>query len=384
MKTLSCRELLERMIGFDTVNSAFSHKPHPERELALFLEATAGAWGLRTRRCPVPGGSFNLFISLEIAPDADWLLFDSHLDTVSHGGMSVDPLRAACAHGRLYGRGACDTKGPGAAMLCALRRYAQQAPPRGLNIGLLFSVDEECGMTGAKAFTRNELAELASKTRGIVIGEPTRLRPVVAHGGLVRGRIVTRGRAAHSSDPGKGKSAISLMVKVVAALESAYIPAVSARHPLAGKAAASINRIQGGTAVNIIPDRCEIEFDRRLMPGESVSSILPAIETVLDTVRAAEPGAEISLEPTFALEPLNPAGRDTFARFVAAALEKENLDASPVGAPWATNASHYATRIPAIVIGPGDIAQAHTEDEWIDLAQLEAAERLYLRLMLQA
>ena len=378
----SCRELLEAMIGFDTVNSAFSKKPHPERELALFLEKTAASWGLRTRRCSVAGESFNLFITCEVGPEADWLLFDSHLDTVSLGGMSINPLRATCENERLFGRGACDTKGAGAAILWALHHYAR-SPRRELNVGLLLSGDDDCGMTGAATFTREELPGLASKTRGIIVGEPTQLRPVVAHGGLVRGRIVTRGHAAHSSDPGKGKSAISLMVKVIAALESAYIPSVTTRHPLAGKAAASINLIHGGTAVNIIPDRCEIEFDRRLMPGEAVQSIVPAIEEILDTVRAAEPDAGITLETTFALEPLNPDGRDPFTRFIASALAKENLDATPIGAPWATNASHYTTRIPAIVIGPGDIAQAHTKDEWIALSQLELAARLYLQLMLQ-
>ena len=291
----SCRELLERMVGFDTVNGKLADKPYSERELALYLEKVAAGWGLQTRRSSVSGENFNLFVICEGAPGGDWLLFDSHLDTVGLDGMTVDPLIAKCEDGRLFGRGVCDTKGSGAAMLWALRQYAL-APSRELNVGLLFSIDEESGMAGAEAFTRLELPELASKTRGIIVGEPTMMRPVVAHGGMIRGRIVTTGIAAHSSDPSRGKSAISLMAKVINAFESSYLPTVTARHPLAGKAAASINVIQGGMQVNVIPDRWAIMFERRVMPGAGTDDILPQVAKVLDTVGATQPDARIALE----------------------------------------------------------------------------------------
>lgn len=378
----SCVELLQRMIGFDTVNHAIPGKEHPECELAIYLETIAKGWGLQTRRCPVLGGSFNLFISFERSADADWLLFDSHLDTVGLSGMSIDPLAAKCQGDKMFGRGACDTKGSGAAMLWALRRYSQNPRPD-RNIGLLFSVDEEAGMSGAAAFAQTELRALAARTRGIVVGEPTELRPVVAHGGLLRGRIAARGRAAHSSDPAKGISAISIMVQIIQTLESRYVPSVSATHPLTGKAAASINVIRGGTQVNAIPDHCEVEFDRRIMPGEAIDSILPEIEKALVPVRSAWPKAQITIEPTFSLPPLDPKGNQAFTRFIAAVLQRATLDATGTGAPWATNASHYTTLVPAVVLGPGNIQQAHTKDEWISLAQLEEASEIYLQLMLQ-
>ena len=379
----SCRELLERMLGFDTINGSLSKKPHPERDLALYLEELAASWGLQTRRCPVQNDHFNLLITCQGAADADWLLFDSHLDTVSVNGMSIAPFTAVYRDGKIFGRGACDTKGSGAAMLWALRQYAQQ-PRRDFNVGLLFSIDEEAGMTGAAAFTLGELGKWSahSRIRGIIVGEPTQMRPVIAHGGLVRGKIVTRGRAAHSSDPAKGKSAISLMVKVVAAFESSYIPTITARHPLAGKAVASINVIHGGSQVNIIPDYCEVELDRRLMPGETVAGVLLELERLIESLRPAKSGDdEITFKPVFTLEALNPEGADGFVQFVGEVLKKKGLDDTSIGAPWATNASHYSTRIPAIVMGPGDIAQAHTSDEWIAVSQLDLAARIYLDLM---
>ena len=369
------------MIGVDTVNSP--ERPHPERELALYLETLAASWGLQTQRCPVTLDNFNLLITCTVDPNAEWLLFDSHLDTVTVSGMTINPWVAHCEEGRLFGRGACDTKGSGAAMLWALRRYAQ-APRRGLNIGLLFSIDEEAGMTGAESFTHGKLREMANHSRicGIIVGEPTLMRPIIAHGGLVRGKIITRGRAAHSSDPSKGKSAISKMVKVIESFETSYIPNVTARHPLAGKAAASINVIHGGAQVNIIPDYCEIEFDRRLMPGETVAAVSSELEQLIESLTEGKSEFEaIKLETKFTLEPLNPLGSEKLAHLVAMALEKRGLNATSTGAPWATNASHYSTRIPSIVIGPGDITQAHTSNEWISLSQLALAESIYFDLM---
>ena len=380
---MTCAEILTRMVAFDTVNGSISHKAEPERELAIYLESLASSWGLASRRCPVPSGGFNLFLSCEVSADAPWLLFDSHLDTVSTEGMVIDPLQALCKDGRVYGRGACDTKGSGAAMLWALREYSE-CKERRLNVGLLFSVDEEAGMTGAEAFTGGELCELHARSRvlGIIVGEPTGLRPVVAHGGLVRGKIVSRGIAAHSSDPSKGKSAISLMMRLIEAMETGYFPGIKASHPLAGRAVGSINVIRGGSQVNIIPDFCEVEFDRRVMPGECSKNVLREMESVVSHFSEAS-GDAIRIESPFTLEPMDSETHGDLKERVCAMLCARGCDATPQGAPWATNASHYGTLLPAVVLGPGDIAQAHTKDEWIALSQLDLAGRLYLDLMLR-
>ena len=129
-------------------------------------------------------------------------------------------------------------------------------------------------MGGARAFARDDLPRLLPRLRGIVVGEPTLLRPIVAHNGVIRWRTTTRGVAAHSADPSRGRSAIAAMVKVIGALESGFIPLATRSHPLTGRAAASINVIRGGTAVNIIPPSCEIHCDRRTAPGEDAAQVL--------------------------------------------------------------------------------------------------------------
>lgn len=347
-----------------------------EKRLAEHLETLARTWGLNTRRCPVSAARHNLLITCEVAPEAEWLLFESHLDTVSVEGMTVPAFQLTCAAERLHGRGACDTKGSGAAMLWALKEYAASAV-RPRNAGLLFVVDEEAGMTGARAFARTELREFLPRLRGMIVGEPTCLRPVVAHNGALRWRSITRGVAAHSSDPAKGRSAIAAMLGVVAALEQNFIPRATATHPLTGRAAASINVIHGGCAVNIIPDYCEIRCDRRLVPGEDAVQVLAERD-------AALVGLSVEHDSLYLAPPLSAETSAALHGWLQPSWASVNLDGTALGAPYATDASHYAAAGAAVlVLGPGDIAQAHTRDEWLARAELARAVALYGAMLRQ-
>ncbi len=373
---LSCEELLVQMVSFETVNEHMDGPRGGEARLAAHLESLAAHWGLTARRCPVgdAGGSFNLLVTSEVAPGAEWLFLESHLDTVSIGGMTVPPLQLTVAGDRLHGRGTCDTKGSGAAMLWALQEYAR-LPGRKRNAGVIFSVDEEALMSGAQAFAARELPEFLPRLRGIVVGEPTRLRPVVAHNGALRWRSITRGVSAHSADPTKGRSAIRAMLEVIAALETKFIPLANRESPLTGRAAASINIIRGGTAVNIIPDSCEIHCDRRLVPGETAAQVYAERE-------AALAGLPVEHDSQYLAPPLPPGSSAALHAWMQPALAAAGLDGAPVGAPYATNASHYAAAgAPVLVLGPGDIAQAHTKDEWLDRRELARAAALYGALL---
>ena len=111
----TCHALLRAMVGFNTVNSHISGQPDAERELGEYLDAQARAMGLTTRQLPIGGESFNLLVTHQVDQAAPWLLFESHLDTVSLAGMTIEPLAGNVDSGRMYGRGACDTKASGAA-----------------------------------------------------------------------------------------------------------------------------------------------------------------------------------------------------------------------------------------------------------------------------
>jgi acetylornithine deacetylase len=366
----SCEELLAQMVSFETVNPDFGGPAGGEARLAAHLENLARQWGLQTRRCPVGNaGAFNLLVTVEVAPSAEWLLLESHLDTVSIDGMTVPPLQLTLAGDKLHGRGTCDTKGSGAAMLWALHTYAR-LPRRPRNAGVLFSVDEEASMDGARAFADGELREFKN-LRGLVVGEPTGLRPVIAHNGVLRWRSITRGVAAHSADPTKGRSAIAAMLQVMAALETKFIPLAKRDYPLTGRAAASINVIRGGTAANIIPDYCEISCDRRLVPGETAAQVLAERE-------AALAGLAVEHDSQYLAPPLPPEYSAQLHAWLAPAFVAQGLAPAAVGAPYATNASHYAAGgAQVLVLGPGDLAQAHTKDEWLDRRELAKAVALY-------
>lgn len=368
-------ELLAQMVSHNTVNPLVGGPADGEIKLAAHLETLARGWGLSVRRAPVPGNAAsNLIITCEPVPGGEWLMFESHLDTVSVSGMTIAPHGGTIEGGRLWGRGACDTKGSGSAMLWAMREYARDAR-RPRNAALVFSVDEEVRMTGAQAFAKTELKEFLPKLRGVIVGEPTLLRPVVAHNGVIRWKTITRGRAVHSSDPSKGVSAISAMLRVVETLESKYVPSVTRSHPMTGKAAASVNVIRGGSAVNITPALCEIEVDRRTVPGETAEQVLRERDAVLA-------GHTVEHDSLYVVPAMDDALGRSFHQWISPVLKRHGCDATGRGAPYVTDASHYsAAGAPSIVFGPGDLAQAHTKDEWIALDQLQQASAVYLDLL---
>lgn len=377
----TCEDLLARMVRLDTINGGLSGRIFPERPVAELLEATAIAMGLQTQRLTIDADSYNLLVTHRVRSDAPWLLFESHMDTVGVEGMTIDPFGATVEAGRMYGRGTCDTKSSGAAMLWALRRYAALGDkPR--NVAVLFVVDEERSKQGATAFIERHLPALDWRPIGIIVGEPTLCRPVVAHNGCVRWIVRTLGVAAHSSSPENGRSAISMMARAVLAIESRYVAALTASHPMTGKAQCSINVIHGGSAVNIIPDCCEVQIDRRVVPGENPRDVLPAVKAVLDELRSECPELRYEQTEPFIDPPLDPMPSADFAAWISNVLNRAGHDGTQIGVRYGTDASTLAsTGVPAVVLGPGDIAQAHTRDEWLALDELDRAVEVYLTLM---
>jgi acetylornithine deacetylase len=369
------------MVGFNTVNTLISGTADAEADLARYLEGVGSSVGLAARRLPIAGQGFNLLLTCEVDRSKSWLLFESHMDTVAVEGMTIDPFGGEIRDGKLFGRGACDTKGTGAAMLWALQAYAAcRDQPN--NIALLFTVDEEVRKTGVKAFTENQAGSLAWRPAAAIVGEPTMLAPIVAHNGIARWIARTRGVAAHSSDPSRGRSAITDMMKVIDVIENGYAPALTASHPLTGKAECSVNVIRGGSGVNIIPDSCEIEIDRRVVPGEDPADVLPVIERMFDRLREDDPGLRLENEITMLDPPLDPTIGKEFGRGVRECLAAQGLPGDLLGASYGTDASQFSEAgIPTVVLGPGDIAQAHSKDEWLSLEQLDGGVDAYGHLM---
>ena len=335
-----------------------------EEALVALLAPRLESWGARITVREVAPGRPNLIATFSGRDPARSLMLEAHSDTV--GGDA--PFSASVRDGRLYGRGACDTKGPMAAILLGLREVLAQDGRPPVTVHFVSTCNEELGATGAHA-----LMASGFRVDAAVAGEPTELRIVHAHKGALRVNLVTEGVAVHSSEPSRGVNAIYKMRAVLEALETRVLPDLArVRHPLLGSPVLSVGTIRGGTQVNVVPARCEIEVDRRLVPGESS-------ETAVAQMVA---GLEVRAEVSGYYPPLEQDRESAVARAVAAACQRTLGNAEFATAPYATNAGVFAAAgIPCVVFGPVAAAQAHTRDEFIELAQVETAARVFAALI---
>jgi acetylornithine deacetylase/succinyl-diaminopimelate desuccinylase-like protein len=239
------------------------------------------------------------------------------------------------------------------------------------------TVDEEFTHTGSSHLAAQRLgADLA------IVAEPTRLQVVNCHKGAVRWKIRTKGVACHSSTPHLGRNAIYLMAQVITALaEHAGALAASTPDPIVGPPSLSVGRVEGGQSVNVVPDWCEIEVDRRVIPGEDPAECLDRAHAhlrarlgALDSIEMLPPWINL---PALAPGPSTP-WTDPVCQAVARVLGRRPEIA---GVPYGTDAGPLgAAGMPCLVFGPGDIAQAHTKDEWVDLDEVAMAAGAYYQI----
>ncbi|WP_165072238.1 M20 family metallopeptidase [Paludisphaera rhizosphaerae] len=374
--------LLADLVAIPSVNPMgrpVSGPEYFEGRIGAYLEDWFQQAGISTVRQAVAPGRSNILVRYE-APgsSAPTILLDVHQDTVPVDGMTIPPFEPRVEAGRLYGRGSCDVKAGMAAMLLAFRRLCYERPKGSASVILACTVDEEYTHLGS-----DKLAETQKGIDLAVVAEPTKLDVVPWHKGSVRWKVRTKGVACHSSTPERGANAIYRMAKVVDALEAhAEELSRSVPHPKLGPPSLSVGRIDGGRSVNVVPDWCEIEIDRRLLPGETWEEAVERARACVAS-QVVDPSV-VEFEPPWgrmpALEtPLGP-WLEPLTKAVEAATGRAP---ALVGVPYGTDAGPLGqVGIPAIVFGPGDIAQAHTRDEWIELDQVALAVEAYYRIAL--
>ena len=372
-------KLLAELIALPSVNSAFVAKNGTpaqsadflgEKNVADFLMSVAARAGLEVTFQKVLPGRANLIARLR-PPNKirATILLAPHLDTVSAEISQFIPRQK---NGRLHGRGACDTKGSVAAMLTALCELANsKSRPRETEIIFAGLIDEEHAQAGSRA-----LAASGFKADLAIVGEPTKLQVVTAHKGSLWLELATRGRAAHGATPQLGKNAVHAMARIVDILETDYAAQLRTRkHPLLGTGTVNVGKISGGTQPNIVPADCVIEIDRRTLPGETEAGIRREINALLRAKKLNANLSSMKLKPALALE-TNPT-LPFVQLFLRSVGQKQ-----PAGADYFCDAAVFsAAGIPSVVFGPGDIAQAHTADEWISLASLERGKNLLFRFL---
>lgn len=382
-------ELLKELVAIPSVNPMGRDVIGPEyleTRLSDWLENYFQKLGIPHQRIEVLPGRANVIARYDSPGSTTTILLDAHQDTVPVEGMIIAPFRPEVRDGKLYGRGACDVKGGMAAMLAAFARLVREKPAGAANVIMSCTCDEEQTALGARDLARlwsdpaRSGSLISSPPTVAVVAEPTDLHVVVAHRGAMRWKLKTTGRACHSSRPQEGVNAIYKMAQVLAVLEhyADELPRMVPQHPLCGPATLSVGRIQGGISVNTVPDECTIEIDRRCVPGENSAAAIPHVTAYLrerldvdfEMLPPWTDGATLS-------DHNNGPWADRLLPHIAAVAGPRQK----IGVPYGTNASRFAaTGLPALVFGPGSIAQAHTVDEWIDINELRQASEIYYRL----
>jgi acetylornithine deacetylase len=367
--------LLERLIRFDSVNPSLDPGGGGETAIGAYIADFCRERKIQCQLQQVDGERCNVLAS--VAGDSDEaLLFVAHLDTVPARGWIRNPFEPFTADNRLYGRGACDTKASLAVMLAALDSIRRERPRT--TVVVAGTVDEEYRKAGARALGRIE-----PRFAGAVVGEPTGLEMVVAHKGSIRWQIEATGRAAHSSTPERGLNAIEVMADVILRLKQLNSVLSARPHPLTGPPSLTVSLIEGGTDICTVPARCVISIDRRLVPGESPDVAFGEVHSILREVMAKDPLITVqAVAPAIADLPV---GAVLGTRLISVAQEacaRHAGTGAPRGVPYGTDASELnAAGIPCVILGPGSIEQAHTIDEYVELAQLEKAFEIYRDIM---
>lgn len=356
--------LLAELVGFDTTSS------RPNLALVEHVADRLDSAGARVRLTHDDTRSkANILASFgPTAPGG--IVLSGHTDVVpvDDQNWSSDPFRLNERDGRLYGRGTADMKGFVAACLAAAEGFAAADLARPIHIAL--SYDEEVGCLGVQRLIGDLLAN--EERPGLaIIGEPTGMRLGDRHRGFLGFRTRFEGKAAHSSDPNAGASAIHPAADFVGFLKS-----IGHRAGLGGdRTTVSVGRIEGGSAINIVPSACELLWEFRPVTPEDADETERLVAAYL--ARATPPDVRQSTQRSVHVPPLSTA-HDEPALLAAAMLGGIG---PPFAMPFGTEAGFFqAAGISAVVCGPGSIAQAHQPDEWIERAQLEAADNFLARL----
>ena len=307
---------------------------------------------------------------------AKTLMFESHMDTVTVEGMTVDPFAADIRDGRMYGRGTCDTKGTMAAFLTAMAIAHEREQLPTDKIYFVGGMSEETGCDGAKA-----LMEHGFRTDAAIVGEPTGCQLVTCHKGPGWLEIETTGKACHASMPEKGVNAIDAMSRIVQFVHGPWNDHIRrTNHPLLGRSTTQVTTIQGGSKINIIPAKARAEIDGRFIPGQSFNQRVADFKRMLAEYLGPDTPFKIVSEKSF--PSLDTPMDAPLVQKMMGLCKKAVGQETPLGVNYFADTGPFSEAgITSVLFGAGDIAQAHTCDEYLELDQLYLATEMTLALL---
>ena len=356
-------ELLQQLIRIPSVNpddAPGTDRTH-EQDLANWLQPYLSQHGFDVTLEEVLPNRPNLIARAPGCNDRPRIALAPHLDTVGVAGMTIDPFCGDISEGKIWGRGASDTKGPMAAMICALIENKDLLAQLPVAIDFVAFMGEESVQQGSRHFAQHH----ASEYEFAIAAEPTSLNLVNVTKGAAWITLSAHGKAAHSSQPQLGENAIMILARSLDTMNRKLTNRLATyQHPVLGHSTLNIGTISGGTRPNIVPDYAEAQIDIRTTPallenGGGVGITKAFIE---------EQKLPLTIKHTHENPPMETSSDNQYIQKL--------LTSSPtskcVGAPWFSDAAHLSKAgIPSICAGPGSIDQAHTKDEWIRIQDLE-------------
>jgi acetylornithine deacetylase len=372
----------QALVAIPSVNPGIEEGGAGESAIADFIAPHLERWGFAvTRHEPVPG---RVSLVARIGDSAEGIALCGHLDTVGVRGMRIPPFEARLEDGRIHGRGSADMKSGVAAILAAAREVALEPAPTGSggagsegpSLAVVLTADEEHASLGLR-----DLLDQGFIARGVVVTEPTSLALATANKGFAWVTIEARGLAAHGSRPDLGRDAIRQLARLLSRLD-ALDEAGPGSHPLLGSGSWHAGTIAGGDAPSVYPDRATATIEFRLLPGSDARDIVATVDAEARRIESEHPGVSLRVHagmerPGADLDPGAP-----LVEALAAAPRAEGGTPRVEGmSAWVESAWFMEAGIPALCFGPGSIAQAHTNDEWVAVDEIELATRALVRLL---
>ncbi len=376
---MTTTELLARLVAFDTTSR------NANLPLIGFVRSYLDSHGVPYRVSYDPTGQKANIHAIIGPQEAGGMALSGHVDTVPVDGQdwSSDPFTLRAQDGKLFARGACDMKGFVASCLAAVPHFQARAYKRPLH--LFISYDEEVGFGGARRLIQ-DLTESGLKPALCVVGEPSGMKPVLAHKGKVNLHVTVKGRPGHSSEPGKGVNAI-----YAAAAAIGWVRAEADRLAAEGPfedgfdpphTTIHVGTVEGGSILNIIPEQAAFTMEWRNIPGDDPMRHVARLQahvaaTIEPAMRAIDPSCGFSYEIALDMPEMGlPADHEL------ASVVKQVTGSNSTGkVSYGTEGGFYQNAgIPSIVCGPGHIAQAHQPDEWIAQSELDSCDAFIRRL----
>lgn len=366
---LLCREL---------IRIPSENPPGNEKALASFIASLLEADGFKVSVDTLDNDRANIVASYNAKNPGPTLLFTGHLDVVkATGNWDYAPFEGYIESDKLYGRGAVDMKGAIASMIEAARAFKRSKRFDKGRLMLAFVADEEVSNKGTIDFL--------NRYKGIdyaVIGEPTELNIATSHRGCGSFKITAKGQAGHASEPSLGINAIVLMGPVINEIILYNARLSKKKYKTMPKPTATINIIRGGEKSNIIPDHCEIVIDRRLIPGESESSVSEELAEILETIKSMTGHTSYELEK---IAFINPGELSIDSSLIQKTIKayKKSYNKSPKITEFRASCEQtffLDHSIETIIFGPGSIDQAHKENEYVYINELFASALFYTSL----